>query len=124
MDLRAPGVLLAAALAVTGCTQVHTAANQANAAQNKASVCTQALSLADLNPLVDPARVKARAADKERRLRALAGQVADKQVKDSLVTMADSYVQVQRERFDDLTVVAAWARRNASDIGALRAACT
>jgi hypothetical protein len=50
--------------------------------------------------------------------------VADKDVKSSLLTMADSYVEVQRERFDDLTVVANWTKRNAHDIDALRAACT
>jgi hypothetical protein len=129
MDLRGPGVLLAVVwsvpvLAVTGCARVQSVADRADAAQNVASVCAEALGLADLNPLVDPARVKARAADKERRLRELADHVADKDVKSSLLTMADSYVEVQRERFDDLTVVANWATRNARDIGALRAACT
>lgn len=124
MDLRTPGLLVAAALAVTGCTQVHNVADRADAARDVASVCAEALGLADLNPLVDPERVKARAADKERRLRELAANVADKDVKSSLLTMADSYVEVQRERFDDLTVVARWAKRNAQDLAALRAACT
>jgi hypothetical protein len=123
MDLRGPGVL-AVVLAVAGCAQVHSVADQADAAWSVASVCTEALGLADLNPLVDPERVKARAADKERRLRELADHVSDKDVKNSLLTMADSYVEVQRERFDDLTVVAKWATRNARDIAALRAACT
>lgn len=118
----AAGFLAAAVLA--GCGRVQNAADQAKAAGNVATVCAEALGLADLNPLVDPARVKARAADKERRFRQLAGNVQDKDVKASLLTMADSYVQVQRERFDDLSVVAAWATRNARDVAALRAACT
>jgi len=123
MNLRGPGVLLFVVLAVAGCARVHSAADRANAAKDVAAVCAEALGLADLNPLVDPARLKARAADKERRLRELADHVADKDVKSSLLTMAGSYVQVQRERFDDLTVVASWARRNAANIAALRAAC-
>jgi hypothetical protein len=123
------GVVITAVLAVSvaavpACTRVQTVADQAGAAWDVASVCTEALGLADLNPLVDPARVKARAADKERRLRELAEHVGDKDVKNSLVTMADSYVQVQRERFDDLTIVAGWAKRNARNIATLRAACT
>jgi hypothetical protein len=111
-------------LTVAGCARVHSAADQVSAAKDVAAVCAEALGLADLNPLVDPERLKARAADKERRLRELADHVADKDVKNSLLTMAGSYVEVQRENFDDLTVVANWARRNAAHIAALRAACT
>jgi hypothetical protein len=91
---------------------------------DKASVCAEALGLADLNPLVDPDRLRARAAAKEQRLRELAGNVSDGDVKSSLLTMADSYVEVQKERFDDLTVVANWAKRNAVRLDALRQACT
>jgi len=111
-------------LTVAGCARVHSAADRVSAAGDVATVCAEALGLADLNPLVDPARLKARAADKERRLRELADHVADKDVKNSLLTIADSYVEVQRERFDDLTVVANWARRNSAHIAALRTACT
>ena len=96
---------------------------QANIAKDKASVCAEALGLADLNPLVDPAKLKARAADKERRLRELAGSVSDQDVRASLLTLADSYLEVQKERFDDLTVVASWAKRNTVRIDALRSAC-
>ncbi len=124
VDLRGLGVLLAVVLVVTGCARVHSVADRAEDAQNVASACAEALGLADLNPLVDPARVKARAADKERRLRELADHVTDKDVKSALLTMADSYVEVQRERFDDLDVVANWAKRNARDVDALRVACT
>jgi len=124
MNMRGPSALLAVVLAVAGCARVHSAADRVDAAKNVAVVCTEALGLADLNPLVDPARLKARAADKERRFRELAGNVADKDVKNSLLTVANSYVEVQRERFDDLTIVARWAKRNAVHIAALRTACT
>lgn len=91
---------------------------------DKASVCAEALGIADLNPLVDPEKLKARAADKERRLRELAGNVSDGDVKNSLLTMADSYIEVQKEHFEDLGVVASWAKRNAVHLDALRKACT
>src|SRR5262249_18802337 len=116
MNLRMLGVLLAVVLAVARGSGVQSTARPVNAARGVAAVCAEALGLADLNPLVDPERLKARAADKERRLRELADHVADKDVKNSLVTMADSYVEVQREHFDDLTVVANWAKRNAAHI--------
>jgi hypothetical protein len=37
--------------------------------------------------------------------------------------MADSYVEVQKERFDDLGVVGKWAQRNAQHLDNLRKAC-
>lgn len=124
MRLRGPGIALTVALLASGCDQVDSAVDQANTAADTAAVCAEALGLADLNPLVDPERLQARADDKERRLRELAENVADQDVKNSLLTMADSYVEVQKERFDDLTVVAKWAKKNAERIDALRKACT
>ena len=124
MDLRAPSVLLAVALLVSGCSDVGAAVDQASAATDKAAVCAEALGLADLNPLVDPERLRARAEDKERRLRELAESVGDQDVKNSLLTMADSYVEVQRERYEDLSVIAGWAKSNAERVDALRQACT
>lgn len=128
MSVWKPGAVLAivasCAMVVAGCNEVGSAVNQASAATDRASVCAEALGLADLNPLVDPEKVKARAADKEKRLRELAGNVADGDVKNSLLTMADSYVEVQKERFDDRRVVANWAKRNTEHLDALRKACT
>lgn len=124
MGVRKSVVLLAiAVLPLAGCAEVSSAVDEADRATDKATVCAEALGLADLNPLVDPERIQARAEDKEQRLRELADEVADQDVKASLVTMADSYVEVQRERFEDLSVVAAWAERNAAHLDALRDAC-
>jgi hypothetical protein len=127
MGARRSVVLLAvsvvAVLPLAGCAEVNTAVDEASSATDKAKVCAEALGLADLNPLVDPEKLKARAEDKERRLRELADGVADQDVKASLLTMADSYVEVQKERIDDLSVVAAWAERNAAHVDALRDAC-
>jgi hypothetical protein len=124
MGVRNAVVVLAGVFALAGCAEVDSAVNEANTVTDKASVCAEALGLADLNPLVDPEKLAQRAEDKERRLRELADNVADQDVKSSLLTMADSYVEVQKERFDDLTVVAAWAKRNAEHVDALRQACS
>ncbi|MFD8499547.1 hypothetical protein [Amycolatopsis sp. NPDC059657] len=118
------GFLLATAFLVSGCAEVNSAVDQANSTANKVSACSEALGLADLNPLVDAEKIKARAADKERRLRELAANVSDQDVKKSLLTMADSYVEVQKERFEDLGVVGRWAKRNAERLDSLRQACT
>jgi len=123
MDLRGP-VVLAAVLLLAGCAEVDSVVDGASDTMDKAGVCAEALGLADLNPLVDPDRLRARAEDKEQRLRELADNVADEDVRASLLTMADSYVEVQQERFDDLSVVAEWAKRNAERIDTLREACT
>lgn len=123
MGVRISVIVLAAALVLAGCDQVDSAVDEANSVSDKASVCAEALGLADLNPLVDPERLRARAADKERRLRELADTVADQDVKASVLNLADSYVEVQQERFDDLTVLAAWAQRNIVHLEALRTAC-
>jgi len=123
MGVRKTVILFALLPVLAACDTVGTAVDEASSATDRATVCAEALGLTDLNPLVDPERLAQRAEDKERRLRELADNVADQDVKSSLLTMADSYVEVQKERFDDLSVVAAWAKRNAEHIDNLRAAC-
>lgn len=120
MRLRGAAAVLTAMAVLGGCSTVE----QVGSVTDKASVCAEALGLADLNPLVDPDRLKQRAADKEQRLRELAGHVSDGDVQESLLSMADSYVEVQKERFDDLSVIAGWAARNTAHLDALRRACT
>lgn len=117
-------VVLAAVLSLTACEQVDSAVDEASSVADKASVCAEALGLADLNPLVDKERLAQRAADKERRLRELAENVADEDVKASLLGLADSYLQVQKERLEDAGVVARWVKRNTERLDALRKACT
>ena len=116
-------LLASAALVLSGCAEVGNAVDQGNKTADKVSACAEALGLADLNPLVDPAKLKARAEDKERRLRELAGDVQDQDVKNALLGMADSYVEVQKERIEDAGVVANWVQRNVKKLDALRAAC-
>jgi hypothetical protein len=124
MGLRGVGGVLAVLLVVGGCAEVGEAVDEAGAVADRASVCAEALGLADLNPLVDQERLRARAEDKERRLRELAQDVADEDVKASILGLADSYLQVQKERLDDAGVVARWVRRNTERLDALRTACT
>lgn len=116
-------LLAGAALLLSGCDQVSTAVDQGSKTADKVSACTEALGLADLNPLVDPDKLKARAADKEKRLRELAGNVQDQDVKNALLGMAGSYVEVQKERIEDAGVVAQWVQRNVKKLDALRLAC-
>jgi hypothetical protein len=116
-------LLAAAALLLSGCDEVGNAVDQGSKTADKVGACAEALGLADLNPLVDPAKLKARAEDKERRLRELAGNIQDEDVKNALLGMADSYVQVQKERIEDAGVVTKWVQRNVEKIDALRAAC-
>jgi len=117
-------VVLVSVLVVAGCAEVGSAVDEAGAVADRASVCAEALGLADLNPLVDKERLQARAEDKERRLRELADNVADEDVKASILGLADSYLQVQKERLDDAGVVARWVQRNTERLDALRVACT
>lgn len=124
MGFRGVCVALAAVLVLSGCEEVSEAVDDANAVADKASVCAEALGIADLNPLVDPEKLEQRAADKERRLRELAENVADEDVKESLLGLADSYLQVQKERIEDASVVARWVQRNTERLDNLRKACT
>ncbi|HEX6351965.1 hypothetical protein [Actinophytocola sp.] len=124
MGLRGMCVGLASLLVLAGCAEVNSAVDEAGAVADKASVCAEALGLADLNPLVDQERLKQRAEDKERRLRELAEDVADEDVKASILGLADSYLQVQKERIEDAGVVAGWVKRNTERLDALRKACT
>jgi hypothetical protein len=118
-----PAAAALLALLLSGCAEVGNAVDQGSRTADKVSACTEALGLADLNPLVDPAKLKARAEDKEKRLRELAGDVQDQNVKNALLGMADSYVEVQKERVEDAGVVAKWVQRNVKKLDALRAAC-
>jgi hypothetical protein len=125
MGIRGVCVAVVSVLVVAaGCAEVSEAVDDANVVADRASVCAEALGLADLNPLVDEERLRQRAEDKERRLRELADDVADEDVKASLLGLADSYLQVQKERLDDAGVVARWVQRNTERLDDLRTACT
>ncbi|ANN14610.1 hypothetical protein [Amycolatopsis orientalis] len=114
-------LLAAAGLALAGCSEVTNAVDQTNKAATKVGACAEALSLADLNP--DPATIKERAADKEKRLRELANSVGEQNVASALTGMADSYLQVQKENIQDAGKIADWTKRNLDRLDALRKVC-
>ncbi|HKS45384.1 MAG TPA: hypothetical protein VJT49_09765 [Amycolatopsis sp.] len=100
-----------------------TACEQVGSAADKASVCTEALGLANLNPNVDPEKLVSDAAQKADRLQQLANEVSDQDLKQNLFTLADFYVSMEKRKADELGNTADWIRRNANNIAALRAAC-
>ncbi len=114
-------LMAAAGLALASCSEVTNAVDQTNQAANKVSACAEALSLTDLNP--DPATIKERAADKEKRLRELATSVGEQNVATALTGMADSYLQVQKENIQDAGKIADWTKRNLDQVEALRKVC-
>ncbi len=114
-------LVAAAGLALAGCSEVTNAVDQTNKAATKVSVCAEALSLVDLNP--DPATLKERAADKEKRLRELASNVGEQDVAGALTGMADSYLQAQKENIQDAGKIADWTKRNIDRVDALRKVC-
>src|SRR4051794_41128763 len=103
------GLVVALATALTACDQVGSAAD-------KASVCAEALGLANVDPRVDPAELAEQAAQKADRLRQLANQVSDGDVKQSLLTIADSYVALEKHRADELGNLSDWIQRNAGNL--------
>lgn len=113
--------MAAAGLVLAGCSEITNAVDQTNKAANKVSACAEALSLVDLNP--DPATLKERAADKEKRLRELATSVGEQNVATALTGMADSYLQVQKENIQDVGKIADWTARNLQQIDTLRKVC-
>lgn len=99
------------------------ACDQAGSVTDKARVCTEALGLANIDPQVDPAELADEAAKKADRLRQLANQVSDGDLKQNLLTIADSYVALEKRRVQDLGNVADWIQRNAGNLAKLRSAC-
>ncbi|GAA5163196.1 MULTISPECIES: hypothetical protein [Amycolatopsis] len=90
---------------------------------DKAGVCAEALGLSNLNPNLDPEQLADQARQKATRLRELAGQVSDQDLKQNLFTLADSYVALEERKARGLGDLNDWVQRNADNLSALRAAC-
>lgn len=112
---------LTSCLLLAGCSEVDSAVDAVGSTTDKVSACAEAIGLADLNP--DPEKLKARAQDKVHRLRELATNVQDNDVKKALFTMADGYVEVQKEHLEDLGVLGRWVKRNLDRLDHLRKVC-
>lgn len=114
--LRALGLVIGLGVLLAGCDEV-------GSAMDKASACGQALGLADLNPNVDLSTLPQVAAEKADQLRQLAEKVADQDLKQNLITMADAYVSLEKRKVDRLSDVNDWIQRNAANLANLRAVC-
>ncbi|HJQ47642.1 MAG TPA: hypothetical protein VJ870_15195 [Amycolatopsis sp.] len=113
-------------LGVTGMTGLGlllTSCDQATSAMDKASACTEALGLANINPNLDASELAAQAQQKADRLRALANQVSDQDLKQNLFTIANSYLSLEQRKLDHLSNFNDWIQQNATNLGNLRAAC-
>ncbi|GAA1942915.1 hypothetical protein [Amycolatopsis minnesotensis] len=119
LGYRAAG--LTCCLLLAGCSEVDSAVDTVSGTTDKVSACAEAIGLADLHP--DPEKLKARAEDKVHRLRELATNVQDSDVKKALFTMADGYVEVQKEHVEDLGVLGKWIKRNVDRLDQLRKVC-
>lgn len=111
-------------LLLAGCSEVAEVSESVGGAADKASVCGQALGIVDLNPNVDPQQIQDEAADKAQRLRDLAGQAAEQDLKQNLTALADGYVELEQQRADRIGDFNQWLQQNLNNLDNLRKACT
>lgn len=111
------GVLLA------GCDEVTSAVEDVEAAGDKAKVCTEALQIIDLDADVSPESVAAGAEQKARELQDLAEQVGDQTVQDTLLDMANGYLELEERKAEHLGDFSGWLQRNLNSLDELRQAC-
>lgn len=117
--------LAAAGLLLAGCTDdVNSAINQVDAVGDKASTCSKALGIVDLNPNVDPQQVADNAGRKAEELRRLGEQAANADLQQTLFDMADQYVQLEKQRAEHLQNFTDWLRNSTENLQKLQRACT
>src|SRR2546423_2996962 len=104
-----PRRLIVAIVAALSAIGLLTACDQAKALGDKASVCADALGLATLVPDTDPEKTRQEAIDKAGKLKGLAANAHDGDVKSAFTTLANEYVAVSKRRADDLRNFAGWA---------------
>lgn len=110
-------------LLLAGCSEVAEVSESVGGAADKASVCGQALGLVNLNPNIDLQQVQDEAADKAQRLRGLADQAAEQDLKQNLTALADGYVELEQRRVDRISDFNQWLQQNLSKLDKLRNAC-
>jgi len=108
---------------LAGCSEAAEMHDTVNGAADKASVCGQALGIVDLNPSVHAEKVKSEAGEKARKLRDLASDVAEQDVKQNLTALADGYVELEQRRVDRMSDFNQWVQRNLNNLENLRKAC-
>jgi hypothetical protein len=104
-----PRRLMVLLVALAPALGLLSACDQAKALGDKASICADALGLATLVPDSDPEKTRQEALDKANKLKGLAKDAQEKDVKGALTTLADEYVAVSKRRADDLRNFAGWA---------------
>ncbi|SFB61242.1 hypothetical protein SAMN05216266_12763 [Amycolatopsis marina] len=120
------GAALAAVLPLAGCTdEINSAVEKADGVAGKAGACTEALGIAtSFNPeSLDPQQVREQAEEKAKRLQELGNNAADANVRETLLTMADGYVELERKQAEGLGNLTDWVRRNTENIERLRQVC-
>jgi hypothetical protein len=85
------------------------ACDQAKALGDKASICAEALGLATLVPDTDPEKTRRQAIEKAGKLKGLAADAEEGDVKSALGTLANEYVEVSKRQASDLRNFAGWA---------------
>ncbi|AXB45740.1 hypothetical protein [Amycolatopsis albispora] len=110
-------------LVLAGCDEVSQAVDQANNATSKAAACTEALGIANFDPNVNPEQLQAEAGEKATKLRELGNQVAEQDVQQTLFAMADSYVELEQRKTDQLGNVNDWLQRSLTNLEQLQKAC-
>jgi hypothetical protein len=122
----ASGAVLAAVLPLAGCTdEINSAIDQADGAANKASACTEALGIAtSFNPeALDPQQLQEEAEQKANRLQELGNQAADAEVRNTLLDLADGYVELERRQAEGLDNINDWLQQNTENLERLRQVC-
>jgi hypothetical protein len=107
-------LLIVPALVLTACDQVNTT-------MDKASACSQALGLTNLN--LDPTTLADEAGQKADQLRQLAQRVSDQDLKQNLFLLADSYVDLEKRKADGLAAINDWIQGNSGNFAKLRSIC-
>ncbi|WP_092529743.1 hypothetical protein [Amycolatopsis arida] len=120
-----PALVAALCLPLAACGELNSAVDKADGAVGKASACSEALGIAaSFNPqALDPQRVQEEAARKANRLQELAGQAADADLRQSLLAVADGYVELERRQTEGLANLTDWVRRNTENLDRLRQVC-
>jgi hypothetical protein len=124
--LRAHVVSAAAAgLLLTGCSEVGSALDTASDATDKASACTEALGLVtSFDPSkLEPEQIQEQAGQQAQRLQELSQQVSDADLRQNLLDMANSYVELEQRQADALGDVTDWVAQQTEDLNQLREVC-
>jgi hypothetical protein len=115
----------AAGLLLTGCSEVNSALDTASDATDKASACSEALGLVtSFDPSnLEPEQIQEQAGQQAQRLQELGEQVSDADLRQNLLDMADTYVELEQRQADALGNVTDWIEQQTANLDQLRQVC-